>query len=262
MLNNVEFKVSIAQLHAFCIQKARVRFAKLAHMRLSAALAQLSTDVAASSVGKVARCEAANFRWERAVSDGRAAEYGNAVDEVNSHRDWRAEHKGYLDTCVQVPKDLPRSAECFMAINSDAHLNEQLDDTYLLRLESFENLFEQRLTADSADQFWQRFFNSQKDLRKLKLSDSDEALRTAFCDQWNQQRIQTRPLFATFLNEFGGKLDTLCTQDWPHILRDRLGLTRLPSSADKPVPVALMCYSVEVVRRARQSANKWARQPA
>ena len=225
-------------------------------MHLSAALAELTSDAAATLAGEAARCEAANFRWEPAVTDGRASEYGNSVDGITSHSDWRAEHKSYLDTYVQVPKDLPRSAECFLSINSDAHLNEQLDDTYLLRLESFGKLFEQPLKADWADQFWQRFFNSQKDLRKLKLSDSDEALRTAFCDQWNQHRLQARPLFATFLNEFGGNLDALCTQDWPHILRDRLGLTHLPSSVDKPVPVALMCYSVEEVRQARQSANK------
>lgn len=234
-------------------------FERPVKMNLSAPIAQLAADATASSVGTAARCEAANFRWEPAVADARADQYGEHVDNVASHLDWRAEHKGYLSSFVQVPKDLPRSAECFMAINQAAHLDENLDNTYLLRLESVGFLFDQPLVSAFAESFWQRFFNSQKDLRKLKLSDVDEALRTVFVNQWNAQRTQARPLFATFLNDFGGKLDELVKQDWPHLLRDRLGLVHWPSTAGKPLPVALMCYSVDEVRLARQAnANKGA----
>ena len=226
------------------------------HMLLSESLAQLSADRAASSVGLEARCGAANFRWEAAVSDARATEYNTYVGAATEHRAWQAEHKGYLSSFVQVPKDLPRSAECFMAVNHAAHLVDLLDNTYLLRLESIGYLFNHPLVAEQAEQFWQRFFNSQKDLRKVKLSDENEALRTAFVKQWNAQRTQARPLFATFLNDFGGNLDVLAMQDWPHQLRDRLGLVHWPSTAGKPLPVALMCYSVDEVRQAQQAATK------
>lgn len=74
--------------------------------------------------------------------------------------------------------------------------------------------------------------------------------------QWNAQRTQARPLFATFLSDFGGDLAALIKRDWPHELRDRLGLTHYPSTTGKPLPVALMCYTVEEVRQARLTAAR------
>ena len=103
---------------------------------------------------------------------------------------------------------------------------------------------------------WTRFFKSQKDLRKDTLPDSDEALREEFVKQWNAQRTQARPMFATFLNDVGGDLTQFVKQDWPHILRDRLGLTHWPSTAGKPLPVVLICYRLDEVREARASALK------
>ncbi len=225
-------------------------------MDLSPPLHELASDAVASPAGTTARCTAGNFRWERAVADERAAEYNAYVGEVSSHKDWKAEHKGYVSSFVHVPKDLPRSADCFMAVNSRATLDEHLDNTFLLRLESIDYLFDQPLVADLAQAFWQRFFNSQKDLRKNSLSDTDEALRTEFVTQWNAQRIQARPMFATFLNDFGGDLKQLVKTDWPHLLRDRLGLTHWPSTAGRPLPVALMCFTLDEVRQARAMATR------
>ncbi|OGU23278.1 MAG: hypothetical protein A2580_01645 [Hydrogenophilales bacterium RIFOXYD1_FULL_62_11] len=143
-----------------------------------------------------------------------------------------------------------------MAVNGQAHLNESLDNTFLLRLESIGHLFDQPLVADIVDRFWLRFFNYPKDLLKNNLSDIDDALRAEFVTQWNAQRTQARPMFATFLNDFGGNLKELVKADWPHLLRDRLGLTHWPSTAGKPLPVALMCYTVDEVRQARLLATK------
>ena len=225
-------------------------------MNLGPPIQQLASDAVASPAGAAIRCAAANFRWEHAVSEGRATEYNACVGDVATHKDWKAEHKGYLGSFVHVPKDLPRSSESFMAVNDQAHLNEHLDNTYLLRLESIGHLFDQPLVSEVANNFWQRFFKSQKDLRRNNLSDIDEALRTEFAAQWNAQRTQARPLFATFLNEFGGSLEALVKTDWPHVLRDRLGLTHWPSTAGKPLAVALMCYTVDEVRQARLTATK------
>lgn len=229
-------------------------------MNLSPSLQPLASDATALPAGAALRCAVANFRWERGVSDARAVEYQAEVGNVATHKDWKAEHKGYLGSFVQVARDLPRSAESFMAVNAPAHLN-GLDNTYLLRLESLEGLLNDSLVSGIAKSgiahaFWQRFFLYPKDLRKEKLSDADEALRTEFTQQWNAHRTQARPLFATFLNEFGGNLDALAKSDWPHLLRDRLGLTHWPSTAGKPLPVALMCYTVDEVREARLLAAK------
>lgn len=225
-------------------------------MNLSETLQSLTQDSAAAANGVSMRCVMANFRWESAVSDERAEDYASDVGTVTTHQDWRAKHESYLRDAIHIAKDLPRSAESFMACNRLAQLNEHLDDTFLVRLEALDGLFNKPLVAHAANSFWQRFFRSQKDLRKPKLSDRDEALRTEFTKQWNAHRTQARPLFATFLNDFGGSLDALTGQDWPHVLRDRLGLTHYPREADKPLPVALLCYRVQEVRDARLLASK------
>jgi hypothetical protein len=231
-------------------------------MNLSETLQSLAQDGAAAANGVSMRCVMANFRWESAVSDERAEDYSSDVGAVTTHQDWRAQHKSYLDSAIHIAKDLPRSAESFMACNRLAQLNEHLDDTFLVRLEALDGLFNQPLVAHAANSFWQRFFLSQKDLRKPKLSDGDEALRTEFTKQWNAHRTQARPLFATFLNDFGGNLEALTKQDWPHLLRDRLGLTHYPREANKSLPVALLCYRVQEVRDARLLAGKKAQRPA
>ncbi len=225
-------------------------------MNLSETLQSLAQDGAAAANGVSMRCVMANFRWESAVSDERAEDYASDVGAVTTHQDWRAQHKSYLDSAIHIAKDLPRSAESFMACNRLAQLNEHLDDTFLVRLEALDGLFNQPLVAHAANSFWQRFFLSQKDLRKPKLPDGDEALRTEFTKQWNAHRTQARPLFATFLNDFGGNLEALTKQDWPHLLRDRLGLTHYPREANKSLPVALLCYRVQEVRDARLLAGK------
>jgi len=225
-------------------------------MNLSPHLESLAADNFAAKTGDLARCEAANFRWEQAVSEQRAHGYNDYVGEVASHPDWRAEHKSYLATAVHVAKDLPRCAESFMTINSQAHLSEQLDNALILRLESIGYLFDNPLLSDTANAFWQRFYNSQKDLRKSDLRADTESLRSEFVRLWNAQRTQMRPLFATFLNDFGGNLDQFIKTDWPHDLRDLLGLTHWPSTSGKPLAVALMCYSVVEVRQARALADR------
>lgn len=225
-------------------------------MKLGETLRHHSTDAAASGEGAKARCEASNFRCEPAVTDERAEEYSVYVGDAPTHRQWRAEHKGYLSSFVHVAKDLPRSAQTFMAVNRLAQLDEQLDNTVLLRLESLGHLFEQPLIADTAERFWTRFFNSQKDLMKDNLPDSDESLREEFVKHWNGQRTQARPMFATFLNEVGGDLKRFVKSDWPHLLRDRLGLTHWPSTAGKPLPVALVCYTLDEVRQARATSTR------
>lgn len=225
-------------------------------MHLSETLQHLASDPEASRQGIGARCEASNFRCEPAVADERAEEYAVYVGDASAHREWKAEHKGYLTSFVHVAKDHPRSAETFMAVNRLARLDEGLDDTFLLRLESIGHLFEMPLVGDVAEAFWTRFFNSQKDLRKAQLGEDDEALRDEFVKHWNAQRTQARPMFATFLNEVGGDLKRFVKQDWPHLLRDRLGLTHWPATAGKPLPVALVCYTLDEVRQARALSAK------
>jgi len=222
-------------------------------------LALLSSDAQAKVSGVLARCEAANFRWEEGVSIARSQEYETFLDlqPTSAHKDWRAEHKAFVREFVQVPQSHPRSADTFMAINADAHLLEQMDNAFLVRLESLASVMSQDLLATAIGRdFWDRFYNYSKDLAKEKLSADDEVLRGQFMAHWHSQRLQARPLFATFLSDFGGNLSELIKQDWPHLLRDRLGLTHWPSGVGAPLPVALMCYSVDEVRQARAMSRR------
>lgn len=229
----------------------------LALMKLSSRLLNLASDTVAAPEGVTVRCAAANFRWEQAVSDDRTGEYNAYAGDVANHKEWQGEHKDYLRSFVQVAKDHPRVSESFMAVNSLAHLTEDLDNTILLRLESLDSLVNSALFGSAiGEAFWLRFFNSQRDLRKSKLSDADEKLRSEFVDQWNARRVQARPMFATYLNDFGGDLTAFVKSDWPHVLRDRLGLTHWPSTPGKPLPVALICYTLDEVRQARLAATK------
>ena len=228
-------------------------------MKIPPKLALLSSDAQATMSGVLARCEAANFRWEVGVSGARGQEYESflELEPSSAHKDWQAEHKGYVREFVQVPQSHPRSAETFMAVNADAHLLEQMDNAVLIRLESLASVVNQDLLATAIGRyFWDRFYNYPKDLAKEKLSADDEALRGQFMDYWHAQRLQARPLFATFLSDFGGNLSELIKQDWPHLLRDRLGLTHWPSDVSAPLPVALMCYSVDEVRQARAESRR------
>ena len=226
-------------------------------MILSPLLQPIATDITARSTGPLARCEAANFRWEEAISDKRAAQYNEFADQATSHAAWRAEHKAYVVSYTHVAKDSPICAEAFLPVNSDAQLLESLDDKYLLRLESFRGFETQPLVADTFRQFWQRFFNYPKDLARSTPSEADKTLCDEFCRLWNEEiRLQSRPMFATFLDDFGGNLSQFIKTDWPHILRDRLGLSHLTGTPLQPLPVALMCYRLNEVREARQTASR------
>ena len=55
---------------------------------------------------------------------------------------------------------------------------------------------------------------------------------------WNQGR-DARPTFAAFYDEVSREADH---DDWPHALRDRLGLGHYGYAGDVPLPVALMRY--------------------
>ncbi len=222
-------------------------------MKLKSQLDTLAADKVAATAGTSMRCITSNFRWECALTEQRSTDYNDFIDPVDNHQDWKAEHRQYVDACIHVAKDAPASAECFAASNQQAHLNE-IDNTLLLRLESVGYLFHKKAIKGVATAFWDRFYHNLKDLKKDTLPIAADSLRTEFINQWNAQRVQARPMFTTFLNDFGGNLGALIKQDWPHIMRDRLGLTHLQGSATEPLPVILVCYSVDEVRAAQLMA--------
>ena len=66
---------------------------------------------------------------------------------------------------------------------------------------------------------------------------------THFFDLWNRRR-DGRPSFTAFPDEIRQEADG---DDWPHALRDRLGLGHYGSQSGASIPVALMRYSLQEV---------------
>ena len=79
-------------------------------------------------------------------------------------------------------------------------------------------------------------------------ADAVPAVRSFF-EAWNQRR-DARPMFATFYDEVQEESDDA---DWPHALRDRLGLGHYGYAGGSPLPVALMRYSLADVFSAQAS---------
>ena len=73
-------------------------------MKIPPKLALLSSDAQAIVSGVLARCEAANFRWEEGVSGARCQEYESFLDLQTSsaHKEGQAEHKGYVRDFVHL----------------------------------------------------------------------------------------------------------------------------------------------------------------
>ena len=69
----------------------------------------------------------------------------------------------------------------------------------------------------------------------------------SFFDAWNQRR-DARPAFAAFYDEVRQESDD---DDWPHALRDRLGLGHYGHAGGAPLPVALMRYPLADVYSAQ-----------
>lgn len=130
--------------------------------------------------------------------------------------------------------DVPSSSvpDSFLPANAPALLTEIAGEQELVRLELLSwPLDSQELSMDQLQQ-WRAE------------PDKYAAALDQFLHAWNQQR-DNRPAFATFHDEVKDEVEHA---DWPHQLRDRLGLGFYPNGAS--CPVALMRYSLQEVLQA------------
>ena len=151
--------------------------------------------------------------------------------------DWTEANRLHLDGYCNVPSvSVP---DTFLQINQSAWLDSLSDNQSLVRIEvprptiansnlDIDNLKELLHQADNGD------------------GDADRAVRSFF-DDWNWRR-DARPAFAAFYDEVQQEADD---DDWPHALRDRLGLGHYGYVVGAELPVALMRYSLEDVFSAR-----------
>lgn len=199
---------------------------------LSPFLTQLSrsSSVVESAVADNCRFdERAHFqRWEAFARCLPTDDYQNL-----SWADWAEAYNLHSQKCLTVPST--STPDAFLAINRPAWLNSLAPEQTLVRLEALEWPLSKLWNVDFAKLV--EFFQApQND------TDASSALGQLL-KEWNGQR-DNRPLFAAFLDEIKQEADS---DDWQHLLRDRLGLGHYSPGIGKKIPVALMRYSLREV---------------
>lgn len=207
--------------------------------------ASRSADAVIAAVADNCRFDerASDARWEAFEAMLPAAPTGGTIE----WQDWTEIYTRYSQKRCEVPRSSVPDA--FLPANQDAWLEGPSENQLLVRIENISR----PLRA------WKSEFNSLVGgfndlvdlLRRANEGDGDagHAVRF-FLDVWNQRR-DARPAFTAFADEVQDELDD---DDWPHALRDRLGLGHYSATDDAPLPIALMRYSLKDVLAAQTPA--------
>ncbi len=187
-----------------------------------------STDATLASI-------ADNCRFDERTADGRWAKFEEKLVDPNivNWDDWgEADKLNYENTIRVVGLSVP---DTFLEINRPAWLEGLIDNRDLVRLECLQ----QPLAASALG------FDELASLKARAASGDADATNAiqSFLDAWDRKRDR-RPAFAAFYDEVKAESDA---DDWPHALRDRLGLGHYGIKDGAALPFALMRYSLETV---------------
>ena len=175
-------------------------------------------------------------RWERFEALLRGRTTGpNAIDWP----EWMQTDRLHQERYCKVPStDVP---DAFQDVNRDAWLAGLAREQFVVRIENLTLALQSNAL-------------SLLGLRNL-LERADEGNSDAgravdlFFEAWNLRR-DARPAFAAFHDEIQEEAED---DDWPHALRDRLGLGHYSPGEHTPVAVALMRYSLADVLSVQNS---------
>ena len=175
-----------------------------------------------------------NCRFDERASSDRWRQFDALLSGLVAGRsvihwwDWTEANQLHLDQkCNVASTSVP---DAFLEINRTAWLTGLSDNQTLVRIEALPRaLAGIALALDDLIDLLQRSDDGDRD--------AGSAVRFFF-DTWNQRR-DARPAFAAFYDEVKQEADHA---DWPHVLRDRLGLGHYGYSGSTPLPVALMRY--------------------
>ena len=194
---------------------------------------------ASRSADAVLAAVADNCRFDERASEERWAAFEAMLSRAGgiTHTDWDEAYRLYFEQRCMVPRaSVP---DAFLEPNRDAWLEKIDENQSLVRIEALSRPL-QRTALELGE------------LVALLQSTDDEAGHAvgSFIAAWNQRR-DARPAFAAFADEVRAEMED---DDWPHALRDRLGLGHYSATADAPMPIALMRYSIEDVLAAQTPA--------
>lgn len=199
----------------------------------------LLDDLAASKSETNAAC-ADNHLFEERVSTSRQAEYEAMLGTPANMAEWASLHdKKYLGAHVKTPGefDVPTT---FLASNDTALCPTIEGNQDIIRVESLVYAFRQSSVPASIEKL--------QDFLKERDAGKSDALEL-FMRDWNKARFNW-PMFGAF---YDNVREEAKSADWPHLLRDRLGLG-YEGSDDASIPVALMRYPAKLVlKKAKDS---------
>lgn len=211
-------------------------------------LTALAQSLCSPAFDCVSWARAHNYLFETRLTDRRRKAYEDhcATQRVSDQTGWLSAHAVYVQERIKGRK--PFVPETFIDLNVEAQTDAIADDLLILRLEDLRRpLADQKLELrDLRD--WQDIASGRR-LKKHVSKAQAQARLDEFLEHWNDQR-DFRPAFAAFEHELGSAA-ALATRDWPHLLRDRLGLAHYDGT-DR-VPVALMAIKATEVRSAATS---------
>lgn len=174
-----------------------------------------------------------NHLFEERVGAGRLTSYETMLGAPADMAEWRSLHdKKYLGAHVKTlgEFDVPTT---FLASNDTALCPHVEGNQDIIRVESLEYAFLQSSVTASVERL--QAFMKERDAGK---SDALEL----FMQNWNKARLNW-PMFGAFYDNVRDEAES---DDWPHLLRDRLGLS-YQGSDTATIPVALMRYSAKLV---------------
>ena len=194
-----------------------------------------SADAVVAAVADNCRFDerASEERWQAFEAMLPSSPDGQAIGWV----DWTDTYRLHLEArCIVQPPSVP---DAFLAANRCAWLTALTEDQSLVRIEALNRPL-QRSAME---------LHELDDLLQRTDGDAGQVLRS-FLETWNQRR-DARPVFAAFADEVQAEMND---DDWPHALRDRLGLGHHSPTDGAPLPIALMRYSLKDVLAARTAA--------
>lgn len=201
----------------------------------NSAFAALLDQLAASRNPRDAAV-ADNYRFEERVGALRQQEYENGLSApLAGLGDWLYRHdkQHMLSRIKSVGNDF--IPDTFLPINEQAHLQDFAPNHDLVRVEDLNFAF-----AKSSEPL---AFADIADLLAKRAQSAAAAKLLQFIDDWNLARANW-PMFSAFYDEVK---DDAEHADWPHRLRDRLGLEHYQGGAARAIPVALMRYPSKLV---------------
>ena len=187
-------------------------------------------DAWATSTDLRERAEAHNIAFEERLNPNRLDALEKSISgPCSGYNDLRRYLSDFVTTYVEVAgQHVPLT---FLTENSGAGMTKPSPEQKLVRME---DITRHLANADLTLADLERSLASTEPAEKASLE--------AFLDRWNLAR-DNRPRFAAFKDQL---LPEFRDADWPHKLRDRLGLADY-SAVGGPLVVALMEYTVEEV---------------